>query len=452
MRVREIAKTAERVCVEVTLEPGEVDGYTSNAYMVLAMRHDLRPEPDKTSRDVVNEHLDPEMVAAHVSKAAVDATWQLALDGMGLHVVGIPNCAYERTVVHGEEFTYTADAVRRPVYELESYDPVELFKQEVEVSDEEVDAFIARETRRFMVAVPDDDPAHDVVQPDSMVRMSMVTKKDGEPYAPLTFDARDYELGVGDMPDGFDGHLVGLHVGASVEFSFEGPDLEGARKGVTLPATFDTKVTITHMLRRELPQIDDEWVAAHVKNATTVEQMRARVREEIEGGKSQEDAEYLKYLAAMQVADRLVGTISDEVFEAAYQLAAFQFQTAMRQQGMTAEQYYKQHDTNAREFAADLMMQTRAQLKQQFALDAFARHLHMDVDDAYMMRYYDLIDPGKAEEVKARVEEAGQLTVTKEAALRMRVNEWLVDNAVEPEDGPEGGLTAADLPADAVIA
>lgn len=451
MKVREAAKSAEQVRIEVTLDADEVDAYTANAYMVLAMRHDLQPESGKTSRDVVCEHLDADLIADHISKAAIDASWQLALDSKALHVIGIPDCSYERPFEPGQAFTYVADAVRRPVFELASYDPVELFRQDAEVSDEEIDAYIERETARFKVAVIDEDPAHDVVKPDSTIRISMRTKKDGQEYAPLTFDMRDYGLGVGDMPDGFDEHLVGLHVGDSVSFAFEGPDLQNVHKGMTLPVTFDTTVTVMHMLAHEHPAIDDAWVEAHVKNARTVEQMRARVREEILTSKREEDEQFLKYLAAMQVADRLDGVISDAVFEAAYKLAAFQFQTAMRQQGMTAQQYYKQHDTNAQEFASNLMMQTRAQLKQQFALDAFARHLGMEVDDEYMMHYYDLIDSGKAEDVKRQVEEAGQLTVTREAALRMRVNEWLVENAVEPTEGPNAGIDAADLPDDAVI-
>ena len=434
MEVRELTKSLERIVYEVMLEPGEVEKRTEHAYMALAMRFDLKPEAGKSSRETVEEHLDPTQIGQYVSSMAIDQTWQLAIDQAKAHIVGIPDCSYDEAYEHGKKFRYVIDAVRRPVFELSSYEPVQLHRSDVEVTETDIDEYIARETKRFMVSAPDPDAANVPVAADSFVSISMTTKKNGEPYEPLTFDERDYELGVGDMPDGFDEHLVGLRCGDTVSFEFEGPDLASAHKGVAMPASFSTTVTIKGMLKRVLPEITDGWVREHVKNATSVEQMRKRVREEVTKNKEEEDRQFCRYLAAVQVGDRLVGEISDAVFEAAYGLAASQFQTAMQRQGMTAQDYYKKHDTNAQEFAADLMMQTRSQLKQQFALDAIAAHEHMELSDEDMREYYALIEPGKEDELPKRVAEAGQVTQTREAALRMKANAWLVETSVEPQD------------------
>ena len=434
MKVRELTKSLEHIVYEVTLEPSEVEKRTERAYMALAMRFDLKPETGKSSRETVEEHLDPVQIGQYVSSTAIDQTWQLAVDQTKAHIIGIPECTYDEAYERGKEFRYIIDAVRRPVFELSSYKPVQLHKSDVEVTEADIDDYIARETKRFMVSAPDPDAADARVAADSFVSIAMETKKNDEAYAPLTFDERDYELGVGDMPDGFDEHLVGLKCGDVVSFEFEGPDLANANKGIAMPATFSTTVTIKGMLKRVLPKVTDEWVREHVKNATSVEQMRKRVHDEVMKSKREEDEQFCRYLAAVQVGDRLEGEISDAVFEAAYGLAASQFQTAMRNQGMTAQDYYKKHDTNAQEFAADLMMQTRSQLKQQFALDAVAAHEHMELSDEDMREYYALIEPGKEDELAKRVAEAGQVTQTREAALRMKANAWLVETSVEPED------------------
>lgn len=453
MKVRETAKTAKRVTLEVTLDTAEVEEHTKNAYMVLAMRYDLKPEAGKTSREVVAERLDAQQVSRYVSSMAIDQTWQLAVDKMGLLVAGIPECVYESPYQGDRQFVYLIDAVRVPVFELSNYEPVELFKENVSVSEEDIDNYIAKETRRFMVSAPDAGATNKHVNEHSFVNIAMQTTKNGTPFDPFCFESRDYELGVGDMPDGFDDHLVGLACGDSVSFDFEGPDLANARKGITMPAQFSTTVTVNGMLKRVLPTIDDAWVKEHVKDCSTVEQMRRRVREEVMASKTEENKQFSNYLAAVQVGARLEGPIPDEVFEAEYKLAASQFQQAMQRQSMTAQQYYKKHDTNAQEFSSDLLRQTKEQLRQQYALDAFARYIGISVTGQDMLEYYALIDPGKEEDVRKQVVLAGQLTQTRQIALRMKTNQWLVDHCVEPEDdGEDSPSTIACVPEGAVVA
>ena len=77
-----------------------------------------------------------------------------------------------------------------------------------------------------------------------------------------------------------------------------------------------------------------------------------------------------------------------------------------------------------------VMMQVREQLVRQFSLDAFARHEGLSVEDADIDSFFDAISPNNAVAARKDFERSGKLFAAKGAALRLKANRLLAEQAV----------------------
>ena len=87
----------------------------------------------------------------------------------------------------------------------------------------------------------------------------MESYENGEKLAGLTTDARTYSAGAGLMPDGFDENIIGMDVGETKTFTFEGPGIDD--EGNEIVETIECTVTVKEVQKKVAPAIDDAWVA-----------------------------------------------------------------------------------------------------------------------------------------------------------------------------------------------
>lgn len=139
--------------------------------------------------------------------------------------------------------------------------------------------------------------------------------------------------------------------------------------------------------------------------------------------------QYRRYIAVSKLSQRLDGNVPDEAFEAAYNELLQSFRTAMRERDMTEEDYFAKEGTNAQDFKASLMMQTREQLRQELALDALARHEGMELTEDDVREYCREQAPGREAQYASHAANQGGMRSLKLAALRTKANKWLVETA-----------------------
>lgn len=425
------AREEEIVPVAVDLEESEVSAYLKTFYLGFAQRSGLKPERGLTAKQIVERDLDADKVGRAASEAVVRKATPLVLDRAGIDAVGEPSYGCYGYATEDKPYSFVLRVVAKPRIPLTSYDPVELPEATEDVGEEEVDAFMARVAQFHPDAVVDEDARE--VLPDSAVLLGMKTTKEGVSCEALSFEEKEYRLGKGDMPEGFDDQLVGARVGEVREVTFASPEpsTTAGQNGERGPSAlrYRSEVEVKAILKLVEPRIDDEWVVTHVAGCATVQEMRSRAKRELQQERRSRQGEYDRYLAASEAAARLSTPIPDAVFEAAYAESLAQLRASLEQRGQTEEAYLRESGMTPDQFKYQLMSQVRERLRQEVALDAVAEHARLSVTKTELKHYLETLAERDGGGVLEELEQHGGMRAAREGALRAKANDWLVEHA-----------------------
>lgn len=213
-----------------------------------------------------------------------------------LQVVGRPNIVH-MDVSEGEQVSFKAEFDVVPPFELGEYSRLEIPYREPEVPDEMLDAELER-LREQQVSFRNEDP-RPLAEGDIAVvalRSEMVEGIDA-----VDQDETTIELGDGGQLPGFTEALTGKSPGDDVDFSIDYPEDFGNDKLAGQSVAFHAHVKAVRV--KELPELDDAFAADVNENFTSLDELTARIREELEQYARRNSDEEAKE----RIVDKLVG-------------------------------------------------------------------------------------------------------------------------------------------------
>ena len=217
-----------------------------------------------------------------------------------VHVLAYPEA--------GSAFGFSLSVVERPRLALSSYGPVEVEMERVEVTDGLVDARIAGFLEAH--AVYDEAPPRAVRRGDC-VKVDVMTTLEGKAVPRLTGNGMLLELVPGAMPEPFVDGVVGMEVGETkvVDYAVRRPRAIADDDVDRYQAT----VTVLSQQRKAVPPLTDEWVAAHVEKASSVQELRAGVARGLEAEVEACNRDTLARLANIEAGEEAGGVHSRRV-------------------------------------------------------------------------------------------------------------------------------------------
>ena len=144
MNVTVRARTGDVQTIAVELEAAEVTDYLRGFYLMTAQQAGLHPEPGLTSKQLVERECNLDEVGRAASETVAVRATPAVLDRAGIDAVGAPDYGCHGYAQEGQPFAFDLTIVPKTQMELTSYDPVEVPHQTHEVTEEEVDAFLAQ--------------------------------------------------------------------------------------------------------------------------------------------------------------------------------------------------------------------------------------------------------------------------------------------------------------------
>ena len=413
-----------RLRLECVATPTEVNEVLQSAYIQFAQQMGLRPEKDKTVAQVAEEQMGIKNLDTVVQQQAIDGLVPYAIDKKNLTPAYPPKAEHDYAIVRDREFAFAIVVLPKPKYELSSYEPVTITVQPFSVSEEEVQRHMDETAEHYAEYVAADP--HPVVKGDS-VKVKLVCSEDGKPMPGLTTDGRTYTTGAGYMPDGFDENIIGMNVGETKEFSFEGPSLND--KGEECTQKVDCVATVLEIQKKVTPEITDEWVQKYMPMYKSAEDFRNSIRESLEKQGREQYNDYNRQLAASELAKRFEGSIPDDIYEAMREQLMINVRQTAQQQGKTLDAFIEEQG-GQQQFGMMMMMQIRELLVQGFALDALFRHERLTLNDEDIDAACHLMNPQvNPKMLRQRLEQTGRGFMLREAAERLRANDWLVEHA-----------------------
>jgi trigger factor len=365
----------------------EVGGLTKKLKIVLP-EEDVSKELDAGFRKVKNEanvkgfrrgkvprHILEKtygkQVRAEVAEKLVQATYFDAIEKEKLDVVAHPEIKAPVFEDDGS-FSYEAEVDTRPQFELNEYKGLEIEKQEVSVSDDEVSNEIERLRKEIAPLRNIEDRA---AQVGDIVIVDFDGFHEGEKLEQVHGEDVNVDIGTGRHGQEFENKLVGMKKGedstVEVDFTADSPNPVLAGKKV------EFKINVKDIKERVLPDLDDEFAKDVGEEFDSLAALEEHIRGQILAQK--EEAQ------EGDISDRIMQKLVEEnEFEVPSRLVQFeineyikQTEETLKRGGLTlesagvnrAEAEERYRDTAVKRVRGDFILKKIAELEEIKVLD-----------------------------------------------------------------------------------
>lgn len=401
------------------VDADDVDARIKRTYRQVAKRYSFPGfRPGKAPRPVIDNIMGRDAVRTTVTEDLVNEVYPQALEENNLVPLERPNYEYEMDLVEDHKpFNFTATIQVKPTFELTSYEPVEVEIPSTDATDEEIDAQI-EELRNYYHDFKDAN-ANTKVKAGEFVEMTVAaTDAAGEDVATLSCDHRLYELGQGVYPASFDAELIGLKKGGEKEFDLDlSEDESMIVSNLEEKGMFHFSVTIDAIKKKVLPEITEEW-AKETLGFEGLDDVRAKIGESIKVQKSSQMPHRKENECLMALASRVEGDLSEAMCERQETTQLQDFYGQLSRMGLTFDVYLKTMDLTADQFKEDNKKQAADTVRQDLALDAWARHFDITATDEDVHAEFANADLDDPDAIEAEWRKEGRLPMIRESLIR----------------------------------
>lgn len=427
-----------KVKLSFEIDAKDVNARIKQAYKDFAKRYNFPGfRPGKAPRPVVDNMLGADTVKAALTEDLVNDTYPLALDENNLVPLFQPEFDLASEIVEeGKPFAFTALIEVKPTYELSSYDPVAVEIPAPDATEEEIDRQI-EELRNYYHDFKNAN-ANTKVKPNEFVELTMkVSDKDGNELTQLSAENRLYELGANLFPAAFDAELVGMKKGQEKSFDIDFSE-DTSMLGQTLgddKGVLHFDVTVDAIKQKVLPDVTDEW-AHNNFGFKDLADMREQVAQSIKDQKEVSKNRRIENECLAALAARL----EDEMPEGMRELQEVQllqsFYAQLSQNGYTLDQYLDSMGLTNDQFKNDMKQQADDMVRQDMALDAWARHKGFEATDADVTAEFEKANVDDPVAVQAEWKVSGRIPLIREGVLRTKALNDVVETATVTEAKP----------------
>lgn len=272
-----------------------------------------------------------------------------------------------------EGLTFKAVVTVRPEVKLGDYKDLTAEKNEVTISDEDIDnelkPFISRATR--VVTVEREAKNGDTVVID------FEGFQDGVPFEGGKAEGHSLELGSGSFVPGFEEQLVGAKAGDEKELDITFPedyheDLAG--KAVVF------KVKVNEVKEKQVPAIDDEF-AKDVSEFDTLKDLKADIKKKLTAERTESAQRAFEDVLMAKVAEGIEADIPEEMVELQAERMMEQFKQQLASQGIPFDQYLKMTNTAEADFRKQAQGPAADQVKMDLAVEAIIKAEGLEASD-----------------------------------------------------------------------
>ena len=230
-------------------------------------------------------------------------------------------------------FTFKATVITYPVIDINDYKGITVTKKSTRVTkkliDEEIEKVRDRNSR--MVTVEQGE----VVDGD-MVVIDFEGMKDGEPFEGGKAENYNLKIGSGNFIPGFEEQIIGHKTGEEFTISVKFPEDYQAEELKGADAEF--KINLHEIKRKELPELDDEFVK-DVSDKETLDEYKEEVKETVKKRLEEEQKKDIEDQVITKLCDSVEGEIPEQMYDNAVNEMVQEFDMRLRSQGMDFNTY-----------------------------------------------------------------------------------------------------------------
>ena len=371
----EVTKLPEsRVALKIELTPQEVDAALDRTYKQLVQRVNIPGfRKGRAPRAVVERMVGAEYFLHEATDEAVRWGYRKAIDSENLTPIDEAEIDTgpdaHAHIGAGEAFNFEATVAVKPEVQLPEYAAIRIDRQQVEVTDEDVENVLSDLRERNATLEPVSRPA----RIGDVVTINITAKIDGNEV--VNNDNADYELldEENGAPDsnlpGLSGELVGISAGEIREFALAMPETHADEN--VAGKTMLVRVLAKEAKRKVLPELDDEF-AQSVSVFQTFDELRDGIRSNIEIERRVEADEKLVTDAVDAVTERTFIDIPPVLIEEEIDRMIDEMRTTFERQRLSLEVYLEATQKSEADLRHEVRESAAKNVKQSLVLGAIA--------------------------------------------------------------------------------
>ncbi len=310
----------------------------------------------------------------------IPENYSSALDEAGIKPVGQPKI----DVVSIDENGLVLSAVVpvRPDCKIDGYKGIEVEKDSVEVSEDEIDREINTVRERNSREIEDSDEA---AAKGDFAKIDFEGFIDGEAFEGGKGEDYSLKLGSGSFIPGFEEQVEGHKKGDSFDVNVSFPEDYHAKELAGKPAVF--KVTVKSVTKVQLPELDDDF-AKDVSEFDTISEYRDDVKAKIQKRHETEAENRMEEELVNKLMDKLEAEIPEAMFEAETENFVRDYDNRLRMQGLDLSTYFKYTGLDLDKLREQFRPQAERQVKARLALETVANVENIDVTEEELDEEY----------------------------------------------------------------
>ncbi len=324
----------------------------------------------------------PEMFYEDAANAVIPEAYQAAAIESKLEITSSPVIDAVQ-MEKGKDFIFTAEVALKPEVTLGEYKGIEVAKQEIEVTDEEVakELVNAQEQNSREITV-EDRPVED----KDIVNIDYAGSVDGVAFEGGTAKDQSLVIGSHTFIDTFEEQLIGKNIGDEVSVNvtfpeeYHAPDLAGKA------AVFEVK--INGIKTKELPVLDDDF-AQDVSEFDTLDEYKEDIKKKLAEQKEQAAKTEKENAILEKIVENAQMDIPEAMIETQQQQLADDFAQRLSYQGLQIEQYFQFTGMTREKFMEDLKPQALKTIQTRLVLEAIVDAENIEVSEEELNAEYE---------------------------------------------------------------
>ncbi|WP_303969933.1 trigger factor [Sporosarcina ureae] len=289
----------------------------------------------KMPRKMFNQMYGEESLYNDAIDIVLPGAYSAAVDEADVDPIAAPEIDIEK-LEKGEPVVFTAVIALKPEVKLGEYKGLEVTRQSVEVTDEEVEAQLEQRKEALAEMVVKEDG---VVEEGDTATIDFEGFADGEAFEGGQSENYELEVGSGSFIPGFEEQVVGMKTGEEKDIEITFPEEYHAAELAGKPATF--KVKVNEIKSKEVPELDDELAKEIDESVSSVEELRTKLKEEAEEVKKNDSETALRDDLVEQAASNAEMEIPQAMIDSETDRMMQDFEQRLQMQGMNLDLYFQ---------------------------------------------------------------------------------------------------------------
>lgn len=321
----------------------------------------------KVSRTVFNRMYGEEALYEDALNAVLPAAYDAAVLEAGIEPVAQPKIDV-KSMEKGEAWTIEAEVTVKPEVKLGEYKNLTVAKQDLEVTEADVENRLQAVQAQHAELVIKEDAA---VEGDTVV-IDFEGFVGDEAFEGGKGENHSLELGSHSFIPGFEEQLVGAKAGDNLDVNVTFPEEYQAEDLAGKEAVF--KVTVHEVKAKELPELDDEFAKDVDDSVASLAELKEKYRTELTDGKAQAAKDAIEESAIKQavenaeIVDLPHVMVHDEVHR-----SMDEFLNNMQRQGISADMYYQLTGTTEADLHTQFEGEADTRVKTNLVIEAIAK-------------------------------------------------------------------------------